>query len=52
MLFRPQESGENIINCVPHEGNPKKPKSLLLAEADSLKLQEPVIEVSLLTHHL
>jgi endoplasmic reticulum lectin 1 len=34
---RPQESGENIINCHPVEGSPKKPKNLIAMEAESLK---------------
>ncbi|PSN40562.1 Endoplasmic reticulum lectin 1 [Blattella germanica] len=36
---KPQESGENIINCLPVEGSPKKPKNLIQMEAESLKLR-------------
>ncbi|KAK6636161.1 hypothetical protein RUM43_009813 [Polyplax serrata] len=36
--YRPQESGENVINCHPLDNSPKKPKNLLQLEAESLKL--------------
>ncbi|KAL1140005.1 hypothetical protein AAG570_006982, partial [Ranatra chinensis] len=35
--YRPQETGENDINCLPLEGSPKKPLALFQMEADSLK---------------
>ncbi|GBP73555.1 Endoplasmic reticulum lectin 1 [Eumeta japonica] len=35
--FKPQESSENIISCIPVDGTPKKPRSLLTLEAESLK---------------
>ncbi|XP_068085318.1 endoplasmic reticulum lectin 1 isoform X2 [Anabrus simplex] len=41
--YKPQESGENIINCHPLEGTPKKPKDLLALEAESLKLKQQKI---------
>ncbi|KAL0267438.1 UNVERIFIED_CONTAM: hypothetical protein PYX00_009710 [Menopon gallinae] len=37
--YRPQESGERVINCQPIGNTPKKPKSLLQLEAESLKLR-------------
>ncbi|XP_046389188.1 endoplasmic reticulum lectin 1 isoform X2 [Ischnura elegans] len=37
--YRAQESGENIINCLPYENSPKKPRDLLNLEAESLKLR-------------
>ncbi|KAK7864622.1 hypothetical protein R5R35_012401 [Gryllus longicercus] len=41
--YKPQESGENIINCHSLEGSPKKPKELLALEAESLKLKQQKI---------
>lgn len=41
--YKPQESGENIINCHPVEGSPKKPKNLIAMEAESLKLRHQKI---------
>ncbi|KAJ4443520.1 hypothetical protein ANN_05192 [Periplaneta americana] len=43
--YKPQESGENIINCHPVEGSPKKPKNLIAMEAESLKLRHQKITV-------
>lgn len=37
--YKPQDSGENIINCYPLEGGPKKPRSLLEMTAESYKLR-------------
>lgn len=33
--YKPQDSGENIINCIPLEGGPAKPRSLLEMKAES-----------------
>ncbi|XP_044731574.1 endoplasmic reticulum lectin 1 [Chrysoperla carnea] len=38
--YKPKETEENAINCVPLDGNPKKPKSLLAMEAESIKLRQ------------
>lgn len=46
--FRPQESGEHVINCHPVGNSAKKPKSLLQLEAESLKLRHQKSNVSLL----
>jgi hypothetical protein len=43
---RPQESGENVINCHPLQGSPKRPKKLLAMEAESLKLRHQKTSVS------
>lgn len=43
---RPQESGENVINCHPFQGSPKRPKNLVAMEAESLKLRHQKISVS------
>ncbi|XP_049763771.1 endoplasmic reticulum lectin 1 isoform X1 [Schistocerca cancellata] len=37
--YRPQRSGENIINCLPVEGSPIKPKDLMMHEAESIKFR-------------
>lgn len=37
--YKPQETGDHPINCLPLEGTPKKPHSLLKIEAESLKLR-------------
>jgi len=41
--YKPQESGENIINCHPIEGSPRRPKNLIAMEAESLKLRHQKI---------
>lgn len=33
--YKPQDSGENIINCMPLDDSPKKPRSLLVMRAES-----------------
>lgn len=33
--YKPQDTGENLINCIPIEGSPKKPRSLLEMKAES-----------------
>lgn len=38
--YKPQESGENPINCIPMEGYPEKPYSLLKMRADSKKYRK------------
>ncbi|XP_075224745.1 endoplasmic reticulum lectin 1 isoform X2 [Lycorma delicatula] len=37
--YRPQESGEHSISCLPLEGSLRKPKNLIALEAESLKLK-------------
>ncbi|KAJ8977664.1 hypothetical protein NQ317_002467 [Molorchus minor] len=37
--YKPAESGEHKINCVPLEGSPKKPYGLVKLKADSAKLR-------------
>lgn len=37
--YKIQETKENAINCVPLENAPKKPKSLLALEVESMKLR-------------
>ncbi|XP_012252600.2 endoplasmic reticulum lectin 1 isoform X2 [Athalia rosae] len=37
--YKPQETGENLINCRPVDNAPKKPKSLIALEAESSKLR-------------
>nr|CAD7258790.1 unnamed protein product [Timema shepardi]CAD7573578.1 unnamed protein product [Timema californicum] len=44
--YKPQESGENVINCHPLERAAKKPRSLLAMEAESLKLKHQKVTVS------
>lgn len=41
--YKPQESGENVINCHPLQGSPKRPKNLVAMEAESLKLRHQKI---------
>lgn len=35
--FKPQQSNDNDINCIPINGAPNKPRSLLLMEVESMK---------------
>lgn len=44
--YKIQESTENSIDCVPVDGAPKKPKSLLSMEVESLKLRYQKLVVS------
>ncbi|KAL0113087.1 hypothetical protein PUN28_012360 [Cardiocondyla obscurior] len=37
--YKPQDTGENEITCQPVDNAPKKPKSLMMMELESLKLQ-------------
>lgn len=37
--YKIQETKDNAINCVPLENAPKKPKSLLAMEVESMKLR-------------
>ncbi|XP_033224495.1 endoplasmic reticulum lectin 1 isoform X2 [Belonocnema kinseyi] len=37
--YRPQDNGENEINCRPVDNAPKKPRSLMQLEAESVKLR-------------
>ncbi|XP_046739343.1 endoplasmic reticulum lectin 1 isoform X3 [Diprion similis] len=37
--YKPQETGENVIDCKPVDNSPKKPRSLVALEAESLKLR-------------
>ena len=46
LLFRPQTTSENIINCHALDSSPKKPRSLLQLEAESLKLRHTKVPVS------
>ncbi|XP_063360142.1 endoplasmic reticulum lectin 1 isoform X1 [Cydia amplana] len=44
--FKSKEVGENIINCIPIGDSPKKPRSLLKAEVDSLRFHHQTIRLS------
>lgn len=44
--YKIQETKDNSINCVPLEGSPKKPKSLLAMEVESMKLRYQKLMVS------
>lgn len=35
--FNPKEANENVINCIPLDGAPQKPKSLLMMEVENMK---------------
>ncbi|XP_022185059.1 endoplasmic reticulum lectin 1 isoform X1 [Nilaparvata lugens] len=37
--YRPQESGEHPISCMPIDDSPRKPKNLIALEAESMKLK-------------
>ncbi|XP_011162109.1 endoplasmic reticulum lectin 1 isoform X2 [Solenopsis invicta] len=37
--YKPQDTGENQITCQPMDNAPKKPKSLMMMELESLKLR-------------
>lgn len=42
--YKPQESGENQIYCLPLEDSPKKPRNLMKMQAESAKLRKREIE--------
>lgn len=42
--YKPQESGENQITCIPLNDNPKKPRNLLKMQAESSKLRRREVE--------
>lgn len=44
--YKPQETGENLINCRPVDKAPKKPRSLIALEAESLKLKHEKMTVN------
>lgn len=44
--FKPKEASENIINCLPVGDAPKKPRSLLAMEVESLKLQHQSVRLA------
>ena len=46
--YRPQDTGENEINCRPVDSAPKKPRSLMQLEAESLKLRHQKVAVIIL----
>lgn len=43
--YRARGMGENEINCLPVNGSPKKPRSLLALEAESLKFRHQKVAV-------
>lgn len=44
--YKPQATGENEINCHPVENAPKKPRSLVAMEMESLKLRYQKVTVN------
>lgn len=44
--YKPQNTGENDINCRPVDDAPKKPRSLSQLEAESLKLRHQKVPVN------
>lgn len=45
--YRPQETGENLINCLPLDESPKRPRSLMAMEVEGLKMRYQKLAVSL-----
>lgn len=43
--YKPQDTGENKINCRPLDNAPKKPRSLMALEAESVKLRHQKVMV-------
>lgn len=43
--YKPQDTGENEINCLPVDNAPKKPRSLIAMEIESLKLRHQKVTV-------
>ncbi|XP_077286148.1 endoplasmic reticulum lectin 1 isoform X2 [Arctopsyche grandis] len=41
-LYKPKDSEENLINCLPVDNAPKKPRSVLAMEAESLKFNKKI----------
>lgn len=44
--FKTKEVGENVIDCLPVGDSPRKPRSLLKAEVDSLRFHQQTIRLS------
>lgn len=44
--YRPQETGENLINCLPLDESPKRPRSLMAMEVEGLKMRYQKLAVS------
>lgn len=42
--YKPQETGENIINCLPLDDSPKKPRNLMKMQQESAKLRRKEVE--------
>jgi len=45
--YKPQDTGENQITCQPVDNAPKKPKSLMMLEVESLKMRLQQTRVNL-----
>lgn len=43
--YKPQDSGENDINCVPVDDAPKRPQALMEMELESIKLRHQKVTV-------
>ena len=43
--FKPKDVSENIINCMPLEGSPKKPRSLLKNEVEVMKFNSHAMKL-------
>ncbi|CAH0714622.1 unnamed protein product, partial [Brenthis ino] len=43
--FKPKDVSENIINCLPLDGAPKKPRNMLKNEVESLKFNTQTIKL-------
>lgn len=50
-MFKPKDSEENVINCLPVDNAPKKPRSVLAMEAESLKYNQK-LQVSFVPNEL
>lgn len=47
--YKIQETKDNAINCVPLENAPKKPKSLLAMEVESMRMRYQKLQVNMKT---
>lgn len=44
-LYKPKDVSENIIDCIPLDGAPKKPRNLLKSEVESLRFNHQTIKL-------
>lgn len=49
--YEPQETGEHVINCVPLDNAPERPRSMMAMEVENMKQKYQRLSVSELHTH-